>query len=249
MKNPKTFNEKMLYSRRFVREYPIPEFADKLLVRDYVSGKIGSKYLVPLIGVYNNSNEIRFDTLPEKFVLKTNHGSGWNIVCQNKSTLDIKHTKEQVDHWLKLNYYTEGREWQYKNIKPVILIEEFLTNINDTPITDNKLFCFNGIPKFIQVDLDRFTNHRRQFYDLDWNLQEFTTMFTWEPRPVPKPKNLYEMIDIARKLSVGFKFLRVDLYNNGENLYFGELTLHHGGGCEPFIPSKYDIQLGNLLSI
>lgn len=247
IRHPKTFNEKMLHSRYYLKEYPIPDFADKVLVRKQIADLIGQKYLVPVLGVFNNPDEIDFIQLPNRFVIKTNHGSGWNIVCQNKSKLDIENLKQIIGKWLQLNYYDVGREWQYKNIKPKILVEQFLTNINGTPITDFKLFCFNGAPKYIQVDIDRFTNHRRQFYDLNWNLQKFTTLFKWESNPLPKPKNLEEMILIGKKLSEGWSFVRVDLYNDGNNIYFGELTLNHGGGCEPFIPYKYDLLLGQLL--
>jgi hypothetical protein len=249
IKNPRTFNEKMLYSRCYIRTYPIQNFADKILVRDHIAKIIGCKYLVGLIGVYENTNDINFDLLPLKFVIKTNHGSGWNIICQNKNKLNINKTKETINQWLGLNYFDIGREWQYQNIAPKILVEEFLSNNDGTPITDYKLFCFNGTPIYIQVDLDRFTNHRRQFYNLSWDLQEFTTMFAWEPTPIPKPRNIEEMAIIARKLSIGFMFLRVDLYNDGDRLFFGELTVHHGGGCEPFVPYKYDLKLGDLLSL
>ena len=246
IKHPRTFNEKMLYSRCYIKNCPIANVADKILIREHIANIIGQEYLVPLLGVFNNTNEINFDSLPKKFVIKTNHGSGWNIVCQNKSHLDVEMTKETIEYWLKLNYYNVGREWQYKDIKPKIMVEEFLNDVDGTPIKDFKLFCFNGLPQFIQVDLDRFTNHKRQFYDINWQLQEFTTMYERDPKPIKKPTNLNEMIAIATKLSRGFKFVRVDLYNSGNKIYFGELTLHHGGGCEPFIPHKFDIELGKL---
>ena len=249
IKIPKTFNEKMLFSKFNFKEFPIPNFADKILVREYVEKLIGIKYLVPVLGVYEDAKQIDFKELPSKFVMKTNHGSGWNIICMNKNQFNIDEAKNKLNYWLSLNYYNVGREWQYKFIKPKILVEDFLSNVDGSPITDYKLFCFDGKPQFIQVDLDRFTNHRRQFYDLNWNLQEFTTLFKRESIPLSKPNNLKEMIEIAKKLSVGFAFVRVDLYNDGERLFFGEFTLHHGGGCEPFIPAKFDRKLGELLKI
>jgi hypothetical protein len=247
--NPRTFNEKTLWMKLYYRKTPIDYFADKFKVREYVSQKIGDEYLVPLIKSYKNADEIDFNTLPEKFVLKVSHGSGWNIIVLKKKEINKIEVRRKLDGWLKKDYYNIGREWQYKNITPMIICEKLLINKDGTPITDYKVFCFNGSARFVQIDLDRFTNHRRQFYDTDWKLQPFTTLFPHESRAVEKPKHLPEILQLAEKLAQGFIFVRVDLYYNGNSIYFSELTLHHGGGCEPFIPSNYDLILGNMLRL
>ena len=247
--DPSTFNEKTLFMKMYYRETPIDYFADKYRVREYITQKIGSRYLVPLINHYEKAEDIDFDKLPQEFVLKMNHGSGWNLIVLDKNKINRNSVKHQLEKWMKLNYYNVGREWQYKSIKPLILCEEFLFNPDHTPIRDYKVFCFNGKAQFVQIDLDRFTNHRRQFYDRDWNLQPFTTLFPKEDIPIEKPNHLAEVLEAAEKLAVGFMFLRVDFYYNGSEIHFGELTLHHGGGCEPFIPSEYDLILGKMLKM
>ncbi len=249
IENPTTFNEKTIFMKLYYRQTPIDYFADKYKVREYVAQKIGEKFLVPLIKVYNNANEIDFEYLPKQFVLKVNHGSGWNIVVLDKEGIHEESIRHQLNHRLHINYYSFGREWQYKNIKPVILCEKLLVNKDGSPITDFKVFCFNGSAKYIQIDLDRFTNHRRQFYDRGWNLQPFTTLFPRENKPVAKPEHLTEILELAEKLAEGFMFVRVDFYYDGSNIHFGELTLHHGGGCEPFIPSEYDLALGKIMKL
>lgn len=246
---PKTFNEKIIWlklNKLYNNAYIL---ADKYLVRDYIKDKIGDKYLIPLIGVFSNSKEINFNSLPNSFVLKTNHGSGWNILCDKKKDLNEYEIKRKLDYWLNLNYYNIGLEYQYKKIKPLIICETYLTNNKSNPLIDYKLFCFNGLVKYIQVDIDRFTNHTRKFYDTNWNVQPFSTLYPRSSKNLEKPSCLNEMIEIANILSCEFHFLRVDLYYYEGKIYFGELTFHHGGGYEPFHPSEYDRILGQELKI
>jgi hypothetical protein len=245
IKEPKTFNEKINYIKLFHRPKNGPMVADKVLVREYIEQKIGSKYLIPILGVYNNASEIDFDNLPLGFALKTNHGSGWNIICKDKSKLDIEASKIKLDNWLKLNSYDINREWQYKFIKPLLICEELL----EYEIFDFKFFCFNGNPQFIQIDVDRFTNHTRSFYDIEWNKQVFGINYPISEKDIPKPTQLNEMIELAKVLSKGFDFLRVDLYIYNNRVYFGELTLHPGGGYEPFLNKEQDLFLGSFLNL
>lgn len=247
LKNPKTFNEKTLWLKLNVRDSLGSIIADKYAVREWVKQRVGPDVLIPLLGVYQNTDDIDFDALPDQFVLKSNHGSGMVLVCREKAKLDKNYSLKKLRNWLKINYFSRSGEWQYKGIKPLILAEELLSP--DGPLEDYKFFCFNGAPKYVQVDFDRFTNHTRTFYNLNWENQKFTTFYPLADKDVPKPGALPKMIEIAEKLSAPFHFVRVDLYYVNKKIYFGELTLHHGGGYEPFFPARFDRILGDELSL
>lgn len=246
---PKTFNEKIIHLKNYCKHPNAQLYTDKFLVRNFVSSAIGSQYLIPLIGVYKKASEIDFSALPEKFVLKANHGSGWNIICKDKSKLNIPNTIKLLNKWLGINYYDMGRDYTYKTIEPKIVAEILMETKNGGDLKDYKIFCFNGEPIYIQVDVDRSTNHTRAFFDLKWNRMPFTTLYPFFEGSIDPPECLEEMIQVARKLSMGFIFLRVDLYEVNGKVYFGEMTFHHGGGFEPFIPAEYDAILGNYLHI
>lgn len=245
LSKPVSFNEKLSFIKINPSCVTLSCYADKIAVRDYVKEQIGEKYLIPLINIYKSPSEIDFKNLPDKFVLKANHGSGWNIICEDKNKFDIERACYTLRKWLKYNAFYLSREYQYKEIKPAIICEEFL----GSNIYDYKFFCFKGQPKIIQVDVDRFTNHRRVFYDIKWRKQEFSIRYPISERPIEKPKHLNKMIDICKKLSTPFKFVRVDLYYHASNIYFGELTFIPGGGNEPFRPVEYDYVFGELLEI
>lgn len=246
LKDPVTFNEKTIWLKLYQRDELACVVADKVLVKDYVKGLIGEQYLIPTIGVYSSPSDIDFDELPEAFVLKANHGSAWNIICPRKGELDFDFVRKSLTEWLNTNYYSIGKEYQYREIQPKIICEHYLDSCQEC-LVDYKFFCFSGKPVFVQVDLDRHTNHRRNFYDLEWNLMPFTTMYPMGPGQHPRPTGLSEMICIAEKLSTNFKFARIDLYYHKSRVYFGEITLHHGGGFEPFMPQDFDRILGNYL--
>jgi len=249
LRHPLTFNEKTIWLK-INHKYPNANMlADKYLVRSFVEKKIGDKYLISLLNVYDNPAEIDFTVLPESFVLKTNHGSGFNIIVRSKKELDTNKTRNQLDRWLKIDYYSIAKDYQYKGIKPRIICEEYLENSAENPLIDYKIFCFSGEPAYIQVDLDRFTKHTRNFYDLSWNLLSFTTLYPLGKKVLPAPEKLSEMIWIAKSLSEGMIFARIDLYNYKGQVYFGEITLHHGGGFEPFFPKKYDYILGERICL
>ena len=249
LKNPKTFNEKIIWLKIHHRYNNAHILTDKVLVKDFVSQAIGDKYVIPNIVVYDCVEQIDFACLPDSFVLKANHGSGWNIICNNKSALDIQETKRKLNEWLRTNYYTTGKEYQYRDIEPKILCEIYLENSPEDPLIDYKIFCFSGNPLFIQVDLDRLTNHSRNFYNLNWELMPFTTLYPLGKKILPKPDSLDEMLTIARRLSQGLVFSRIDLYFYKKRVFFGEITLGHGGGFEPFIPRKYDLILGQHVNL
>jgi hypothetical protein len=224
-------------------------YADKLAVRDYIAKTIGNEYLIPLLGSWSLAQEIPYDSLPNRFVLKTNHASGTNVIVNDKKGLDVDAVSQKLDGWLALNYFDVGREYQYKDIVPRILAEEMLVTEDGTELKDYKIFCFHGEPKFIQVDIDRHTNHTRNFYDLDWNQLPFTILYPGYDGVVSKPHSLDEMIGIARKLSSDFVFSRIDLYNTDKKIYFGEITFHHEGGFGPILPKDYAYILGDYIDL
>lgn len=251
--NPTTLNEKLQWLK-FNYRFPLQSIvSDKLLVRDYVAEKIGAEYLIPLLGSWENYDDIDFDKLPEQFVLKCNHDSGGLVVCTDKSKLNHKEAKRKLEKSLKSNFFYIGREYQYRNIKPRIICEQFISDNGKVPM-DYKIYCFNGKPDVILVCRDRFSNnsHRASYlyFDQDW---EFQPLNKGDENLVDvdilKPKNLDEMIEIARELSKNFFFARIDLYNIGGQIYFGEITLSPNSGFDPDIKYETDLMFGEKLKI
>ncbi len=251
LNNPKTFNEKLQWLKLYDRNPEYHKMVDKYLAKKYVENIIGADIIIPTLGVWKKFDDIDFSKLPEKFVMKCTHDSASVILCNDKSKLDKIAAKNKLNNALKINYYRyENRQWVYKDIVPQILAEEFITDSNSPELTDYKFFCFNGVVKYIQVDLNRFSNHRRNIFDVDWKLQEFIIQYKNDPNVlVEKPTKLKEMIQIAEKLSLGIPHVRVDLYFANNNIYFGEMTFCHGGGTENFIPEIWDLNFGNFISL
>lgn len=246
---PVTFNEKIQWLKLNDRQSFYSNLVDKYEVRKFVENKIGNKYLNKLYNVYEDTSQIDINKLPDKFVLKTTHDSGGVIVCKDKKNIEWKYAIKEFEERLKQNYYYLSREYHYKNVKPRIICEELLVDEKfDTPL-DYKIFCFNGNPKFIQVDFDRFKNHKRNFYDINWNLAEFTTCYERYNEDIEKPKNIDEMISCAKKLSEGIKFCRVDFYSVNNKVIFGEITFYPEGGASIFNPKHYDNIIGDMLQI
>lgn len=245
LNNPKRWTEKLqLYKLRY-RNAILKECSDKYLVRQFIESKGLKHILVDLYDVVNLPNEIDFDRLPDKFVIKTTHGSGTNIFCSSKSELNIDETLQTLKTWLKRDYYLTGREWAYKGIERKIIIEQLLVdNKVQNGIHDYKILCFHGNPKYIVVDVDRYTEHKRNIYDLNWNKIEVFTDYPNFIYDYPKPEKLNEMIEIAKILSKDFPFVRVDLYNVNSRIYFGELTFYPWTGYVQFTPDEFDFILG-----
>lgn len=246
--NPKTYNEKICIFKISPEAEKLWIYADKWKVRKFVARKIGKKYLNKVYGVYNSVEEIDLKKLPNQFVLKTTHGSGWIIICKNKAELDWKKTKKTLKRWLKASYYKKYKERYYRLIKPMIICEKYLEEKNGQ-LADYKFFCFDGQPKFIHFDIDRFTNHRRNFYDLKWQKLPFSQGCPNIKEKIPKPKGLSKMIKMAKTLSVDFNHARIDFYHLNNKIYFSEITFAQYSGTHPFIPKKYDYILGKYFKI
>lgn len=251
--NPTTLNEKLQWLK-FNYRFPLQSIvSDKLLVRDYVKEKIGGEYLIPLLGSWNSFNDIDFSMLPKQFVLKCNHDSGGLVICTDKTKLDFKNVRSKIEGSLKSNFFYIGREYQYKNIKPKIICEKFISDNGKIPM-DYKVYCFNGIPDVILVCKDRFSNntHRASylFFDQEWN---FLPLDKGDERlqdiKIPKPQNLNKMLEIAKKLSEDFLFARIDLYNMNGKIYFGEITLSPNSGFDSDMKYETDLMFGQKLEI
>ena len=248
--NPVTYDEKLQWIKLYDRNPLYPIIADKFRVREFVAEKIGDEYLIPLLGVWNSPDEIDIASLPSQFVIKCNHDSGGIAICHDKAKFNWQKEKKKIQAHFSTNYYTLSREWAYKDIKPCIIAEKFMQDDETQELRDYKFFCFNGEVKYIQVDFDRFTDHRRNIYNLNWELVNLTIKCPNDPaRKLKKPENFDEMIELASKLSKGFPELRVDLYSVNGHTYFGELTIYHGSGFEKFTPETYNEILGSYIDL
>ncbi|MFA9220051.1 MAG: ATP-grasp fold amidoligase family protein [Sediminibacterium sp.] len=242
---PQTFNEKISWIKFNIQSPLSVIVADKFLVRNYIEQKIGSQTLIPLITVYDSPELINFKELPQQFVMKLNNGSGYNLICRDKSKIDESDELQKFKSAFQSDIYSMSREWHYKKIETKIIVEELL----DGDLLDYKFFCNSNGPFLIQVDVDRFANHQRNIYDLSWQLMPFKIRYDNSSREIEPPKGLQKMIEIAKKLSGDFMFSRVDLYEHNNKIYFGEITLHPGGGLEPFDCYSSDLEMGQFISL
>lgn len=242
LKNPKSLNEKELWLKlnTYYNHPLVTECVDKYLVRNYVKRAGCGEILNELLGVWDNADEIDFDKLPEQFVLKGNHGCGYNIIVRDKSTLDIEETRKQLTIWMKEDFWKLYAETQYKFIEKKIIAEKFLENKNNPEswIEDYKFFCVNGIPECVMICTERETGHPKFYYfdrDLNYHPEYYYVEGVNELPPPPNisfPKNLDKMFEYAERLSKPFPFVRVDLYSINEKIIFGELTFLSSGGFE-----------------
>ncbi|MFC1626976.1 ATP-grasp fold amidoligase family protein [Patescibacteria group bacterium] len=244
--NLKSYPEKLQYLKIMPETDKWWIYTDKLKVRDYIKSKIGEKHLFKLIDVYQSPNEIDWDKLPNQFVLKTNHGSGLIIICWDKKKFDRKAARRKLSLWLKINYYQRYRERSYRLIKPKIVCEKYYQD-KKGDLHDYKFFCFDGKPKLIQVDIDRYTNHTQNFYDENWEKIKIKRCFPVFKKELKKPKALGKMLKLAKKLSEGFPHVRVDLYDVDNKIYFGEMTFTSFAGYPIFTPKRINDWLGELL--
>ena len=251
LKNPQTFNEKLQWLKLYDRNPEYTKMVDKYEVREYIKEKIGEEYLIPLIGVYDKFDDIDFDELPNQFVIKCNHDSGGLVICKDKGKLNIEETRKKINKSLKRNYYYSGREWPYKNVKPRIIIEKYMEDSNKSDLIDYKLFCFNGIPKIVLVCSERFSssNMCETWFDMNWKLIDMTESGHRVDSTISKPKQLKKMVELSKKLSKNIPFIRVDWYEIGDKLYFGELTFYPASGFEKFEPKEWNKKIGDMLSI
>lgn len=252
--NPKTFNEKIQYLKLHVNITPeCTQMVDKYGVREYIQNKIGEQYLIHLFGVWERFEEIDFSKLPMKFVLKTTHDSGGVVICKNKNLFDYNAARKKLNAHLSRNYYWNGREMPYKNVKPRIIAEEYLVDESGTELKDYKFYCFDGKPKILFLASDRFNKEGKPtkftYYDMELNILQMKSKgHEKNPNPLIVP-NWNKMKELAAILSKGRPFLRVDFYNVNGRIYFGELTFHDGSGVDSYEPKECDRKLGELIDL
>ncbi len=250
LNHPKTYNEKLQWIKLYDRKPEYTIYADKYKVRDYIARTIGKEYLAPLIGVYKKAEEIPWSKLPDRFVLKCNHASGTNIICKNKTDLDITSAEKKLNAWLKKNAFWGAREWCYKDIEPCIICEEFIETQDGNTPDDYKFMCFNGVPRLIQVHHDRYGDHTLDYYTPEWKKADLQRIdANTSVNFVEKPEKLDEMLSIAERLSKDMYFARIDLYYVNGRIYFGEITLYPTGGFSTFTRHEDDLLLGSYIKL
>ena len=248
--NPRNYNEKIQWLKLYDRKPEYSMLVDKAAVKEYVSTIIGEDHIIPTIGLWDRVEDINFDALPERFVLKCTHDSNSICFCRDKRDFDKEKAKTKLKKALKNNFYKEGREWPYKNVKPRIIAEKLMTDESGEELKDYKVFCFDGEPRMIQVDSGRFSKHVRNHYTTDWEYIDASINFPTDRNvKIERPKELDTLLRFARNLSKGFIHLRVDFYIINEKIYFGEITFYHGSGYNTFNPKSFNNEKGNWIKL
>lgn len=249
--NPKTFNEKIQWLKLNYRKEEYTNLVDKYRVKQYITKLIGEEYVIPTLGVWKNVDDIDFKSLPEKFVLKCNNDSGGIVICKNKKDFDEVKAKSFLKERLKNNGYWYGREWPYKNVKPCIIAEKYMEDSISKDLKDYKFFCFNGSMEFFDIDIDRFIEHRSNYYDRNGNFLQFGKTYCPPDytKKIEMPKNLDKMIELAETISHNTVLSRIDFYEIDGQVYFGEITFYPGSGFSPFTDEKWDYKLGDMIDL
>lgn len=253
LNNPQTFNEKLQWLKINDRNPLYTILADKYKMKEWVSEKIGGKYIVPLLGVWNNVDDIDFNKLPDEFVLKCNHNSGLGmVICKDKSKLNIVEVKNNLKKGLRQNYFDYSREWPYKNIEKKIVAEKLLCDDSgeqEDSLIDYKFFCFNGQPKIMYISKDNALEPKTDFFDMDFNRLDLRMKDKNSEIPPDKPKNFEKMKELASKLSKGIPHVRVDFYCVNEQIFVGEMTFFHNGGFSKIYPERWQKILGDWIDL
>ena len=253
LRNPKYFGEKIQWIKLNGKVEELGPYVDKYEVKKYVKKMIGDKYLAKTYGIYDSPEEINYDELPSQFVMKCTNGTQQIIICRDKSKLNYQDANMQMKKWIRSDFYRVKREYQYRNVKNRILIEEYLED-DSGELRDYKFYCFDGEPYWYSIFQGRYSNKTVDTYSING---EFLSDFKNGNKKVitsdgdhQKLRNLDEFILLAKKLSSPFTFVRVDFYMVNGKVYFGELTFTDGAGCEPMFPiEKYDIQFGEKIAL
>jgi len=249
LKNPKTFNEKLQWLKLYDRKSIYTTMVDKYAAKEYVASIIGKEYIIPTLGVWDRFDDIEFDSLPNQFVLKCTHDSGGIVICRDKSQLNLIEAKEKIEKSLKSNFYWLGREWPYKNVKPRILVEQYMEDAKEKELRDYKFFCSNGKIGIVLVCTNRQIDLEKTWLDEDFKLIDLREGGHKNRKDLVKPDNFQKMKEIARKLSLGIPHVRVDLYEINGEIFFGELTFFPSGGFERFDNEIWNKKLGDMIDL
>lgn len=250
---PKTFCEKLQWLKLYDRKPEYTTMVDKYAVKKFVADRIGDKYIIPLLGVWDKSEDIDFDSLPDQFILKCTHDSGGFVVCRDKSNFNRKKACETLNKYLARRYYYSGREWPYKNVKPRILAEKYIASLGKPETQEYKLTCFNGTAKLITICRGiahaRLNQRTNDHYDRNLNSLRFWVNYKNPKTPEKIPEQIHEIISLSEKLSANIPSVRVDWYIDKDNIYFGEFTFFTWSGFMKFHPAEYDDILGSWLEL
>lgn len=249
--SPKTFNEKLQWLKLNDRKEFYSQLVDKYEVKRIVEKKIGKEFIIPTIGLYNSFDEINFNELPNKFVIKCTHygGSEGVFIIKDKESFNYKTVQRKLKRILRKNLYYSGREWPYKNVKPRIIIEKYLEDKNIGEIRDYKFYCFNGKVKLWFICSDRKSKVKYTFFDREGNFLNIKQCNEDYDEKVKKPNNLNKMIELAEILSKDLIHVRVDFYEINNKIYFGELTFYDASGFGQFDPEEWDRKIGDMLEL
>lgn len=257
--DPRTMNEKLQWLKLHDRRPEYPTMVDKAAAKDWAARRIGGEHIVPTLGVWEHFDQIDFDALPERFVLKCTHDSGSVVVVPDKSRLDREAARKKLEKGLKRNYFRVNREWPYKDVPPRILAEEYLESRGGErdgsgepgQLTDYKIYCFQGQAKLMMIATDRFSSRqtRIDYFDRDFHWLDMTWGYPHSETAPPKPPLFEEMIAMAEKLAAGLPHVRVDLYVVDGWLYFGEMTFYDDSGFAKIEPPEWDLRLGSWLEL
>lgn len=246
---PITYNEKLQWLKLNDQNPEYTKLVDKAEVKDYVASIIGQDYIIPTLGIWNNVEEIDWNSLPNQFVIKNTNDSGGLVVCKDKDVFDVEKAKEKLKKGASRNYTSITKEYPYKDVPRRFIAEEYKED-EYGELRDYKFFCFNGEPKMIFVATGRQKGATTfDFYDINWNHLDIQNEYPNKDGGIPKPSKLSEMIDVARKLSSNIPHVRVDLYFCNNQIYFGEMTFFHNSGFYPWKPSDWDYKLGSYLKL
>lgn len=252
LKNPHTFNEKLQWLKLYGRRPIDTVLSDKYAVKEYIAKTIGEQYVIPLLGVWDNFDDIDFSKLPNRFVLKCTHDSGGVVICKDKSSFDIAVARRDIARWMKHNFYVYSREKAYKDIPRRIIAEEYREDSRTGELRDYKFFCFDGEPKALFIASERQVKGEEtkfDFFDMDYNHLPFTNGHPNASVLPEKPVCFEEMKELATKLSAGIPHVRVDFYEVNGQVLFGEMTFSHWGGMMPFEPEEWDYKFGSWIKL
>ena len=251
LKHPRTYNEKLQWLKLNDKHTEYTRLVDKYAVKEYIEKLNWGGKTIPTLGVWDRFDDIDFAQLPNQFVLKTTHDSGGIVIVKDKGKMDMQKARKKLEKSLRRKYFLMSREYPYKDVKPRIIAEKFMVDESGTELKDYKFFCFNGKVRFFKIDFGRFSDHHANYYDTNGRILPFGEK-VFAPRPkenIELPSTLNEMIKCAEMISTGCRFLRVDFYEVGGKMYFGEATFYPGSGLNEFTPKEWDYKIGGMLRL
>lgn len=251
LNNPESYSEKLMWLKLYDHNPDYTKLVDKYAVKEIVAQKIGDQYVIPTLGIWERPEDIDWESLPNRFVLKTTHGGGNTgvVICKDKSSFDREKAVRKLGESLKQDIYRTLREWPYKNVPRRIIAEKYIdSGNNDLP--DYKFFCFDGEVKALFIGTERGSGDVKfDYFDADFNHLDLVQVHPMSGKEIPKPDCFEEMKEVARKLSKGIPHVRIDLYEANGHVYFGEYTFYHHGGCTPFHPQEWDYTFGSWIKL